>query len=670
VHGRVSTSSSLLTRTCPLVRHAIDDALANLVSGLHIRGYDTDSVLIFQDEKYRNYTYLTKYFKERGISVTSIPRPPSPLPDKNAEFESMSSYYSGIINSGEITRMTEEAQKRNKLRIEKLESMSEEARKIVWYPFTQMQQLSSKNILSIDSAYGDHYQTYSSSTLSTVNSSNNIVSHENHLTPTFDASASWWTQGLGHGSPKLSLAAAYAAGRYGHTIFASTIHSPALSLSSHLLSHLNNPRASRVFFSDNGSTGMEVGIKMALTATAKRYGIERDKARELGVLGLKGSYHGDTIGAMDMSEEGTYNEKVHWYKGRGYWFDVPRVICKNGLWVVQSATEDSVEDVFESPKDVFDKKRDESALKQKYEDLILGKLEELRMQGMSFGALVLEPVILGAGGMILWFVLLFLSERYTNPQSSDPLFQRTLINAVRNNPQLFGAATVTPPADDKTWTGLPILADEVFTGLYRLGHFSSSSLLYSNPDISVHAKLLTGGLLPLCTTVASESIYEVFLGDEKSEALLHGHSYTGHAVGCEVARVSLESMEKMVEDGKWREFERDWNEDEKEVKEKKEENVWSIWSKEFIHRISFKEEVEGVVALGSVLAVTLKDAEGGGYKSRATETVRERLLAMSEERKEWNIHARVLGNVIYVMGSLITERESVKMIEGALEEIL
>jgi dethiobiotin synthetase/adenosylmethionine--8-amino-7-oxononanoate aminotransferase len=408
VHGRVSTSCSPLTRKCPFVRHAIDDALAHLVSGLHIRGYDTDSVLIFQDEKYRNYTYLTKYFNERGIPVTSIPRPPSQLPDENADFESMSSYYSGITKSGEITRMIEESQKRNKLRIEELESMSEKAHKLIWYPFTQMQQLSSKSILSIDSAYGDHYQTLSSLTLSTGESNNSILSHENLITPTFDASASWWTQGLGHGSPKLSLAAAYAAGRYGHTIFASTIHSPALSLSSHLLSHLNNPRASRVFFSDNGSTGMEVGIKMALTATAKRYGIGRDKARELGVLGLKGSYHGDTIGAMDMSEESIYNEKVHWYKGRGYWFDVPRVICKNGSWTVQSATEDSVEEVFESLKEVFDRKRDESVLKRKYEKLIYGKLEELRKQDMRFGALVLEPVILGAGGMIFWFVPPFL----------------------------------------------------------------------------------------------------------------------------------------------------------------------------------------------------------------------------------------------------------------------
>ncbi|KAM3081711.1 hypothetical protein ACMFMG_005161 [Clarireedia jacksonii] len=621
---------------------------------LHIRGYDTDSILIFQDEKYRNYTYLRKYFHERGISVTTVPRPPTPIPDRKAEFESMSSYYSRIIDSGEIVQMVEDSQKRNLLRIEKLESMAEEAHKLIWYPFTQMQQLSPKKILSIDSAYGDHYQTLSSSTLSAVESSEKIASHGSLLTPTFDASASWWTQGLGHGSPELSLAAAYAAGRYGHTIFASTIHSPALTLSSHLLSHLNNPRASRVFFSDNGSTGMEVGIKMALTATAKRYGIERDKARELGVLGLKGSYHGDTIGAMDMSEESTFNEKVHWYKGRGYWFDVPKVLCKNGIWVVQSATEDRVEEKFENLKDVFHKKRDESALKQKYEETILGKLEELRLQGMSFGALVLEPIILGAGGMIF----------------CDPLFQRTLINTVRSNPQLFGAATSTPPSDSKAWTGLPILADEVFTGLYRLGHFSSSSLIYSKPDISVHAKLLTGGLLPLCTTVASESIYEAFLGDEKSEALLHGHSYTGHAVGCEVARVSLESMEKMVEDGKWRGFEGDWNEDETEVKEKEVGNIWSIWSKKFIHRISSKEEVEGVVALGSVLAVTLKDADGGGYKSRATETAREKLLAMSEQRKGWNIHARILGNVIYVMGSLITERESVGMIEKAMEEVL
>lgn len=113
---------------------------------------------------------------------------------------------------------------------------------------------------------------------------------------------------------------------------------------------------------------------------------------------------------------------------------------------------------------------------------------------------------------------------------SDPLFQYILVQVVRENTNIFGSSLPTRAAgrldadSPDSWTGLPVVFDEVFTGLYRLGRFSSSSFLQVHPDISVHAKLLTGGLVPLCATVASESVYNAFIGSEKRDALLHGHS--------------------------------------------------------------------------------------------------------------------------------------------------
>lgn len=191
---------------------------------------------------------------------------------------------------------------------------------------------------------------------------------------------------------------------------------------------------------------------------------------------------------------------------------------------------------------------------------------------------------------------------------------------------------------------------------------------------------MTGGLLPLCTTLASESIYEAFLGDEKSEALLHGHSYTGHAVGCEVARVGLETMDKLSteKNGNWEGFRRDWgaSQHHKEVTEAnsthQKDQVWSIWRKSFVTAISYLESVDGVVALGSVLAITFKDEQGGGYVSRVTEVVRENLLGkgLEEELKDWNIHARVLGNVVYLMGSQVMSKEQVGSIEERLGGVL
>ena len=145
----------------------------------------------------------------------------------------------------------------------------------------------------------------------------------------------------------------------------------------------------------------------------------------------------------------------------------------------------------------------------------------------------------------------------------------------------------------------------------RLGCFTPASLLNVHPDISIHAKLLTGGLVPLCATIASDSIYEAFLSSEKSDALLHGHSYTAHAVGCEVARTSVQAMLDMNERGDWETFKNDWADQTQSTK------IWSTWSKDFISRISQARDVESVIALGSVLAISLHDGQPTGYTSTA-----------------------------------------------------
>lgn len=199
----------------------------------------------------------------------------------------------------------------------------------------------------------------------------------------------------------------------------------------------------------------------------------------------------------------------------------------------------------------------------------------------------------------------------------DPLFQHCLVQVVRQSSHIFGSST--PPPDSHAWTGLPIIFDEVFTGMYRLGRFSSSSFLQIHPDISCHAKLLTGGLVPLCATLASDSIYDAFLGAEKRDALLHGHSYTAHAVGCHVANTSLKMMMDMDRDGSWQVYKDDWTTPMKSTSSiSSSENrldVWSVWSKDFLQRISNRKDVESVVALGSVLAIALHDRQRGEYPS-------------------------------------------------------
>jgi dethiobiotin synthetase/adenosylmethionine--8-amino-7-oxononanoate aminotransferase len=242
-----------------------------------------------------------------------------------------------------------------------------------------------------------------------------------------------------------------------------------------------------------------------------------------------------------------------------------------------------------------------------------------------------------------------------------------LVDVVRQSSYIFGPYS-PGPSDPHAWTGLPVVFDEVFTGLYRLGHFSSSSFLQTNPDISCHAKLLTGGLVPLCTTLASDSIYNAFLSSEKRDALLHGHSYTAHAVGCHVANTSLKAMMDMDQNGEWQAYKDDWSAGHRStaINTDRKLDVWSVWSRDFIHNISMSKDVESVIALGSVLAIALPD-EQAGYSSSAATGLQKQML---EGSTEFNVHSRVLGNVFYLMASQTSKPETLQEIEMLLTEAL
>ncbi|KXH35134.1 onanonoxo-7-onima-8-eninoihtemlysoneda [Colletotrichum simmondsii] len=628
---------------------------------LKLRGYDVESILLFRDGYYQNDTYLTDYFRRgHGIPVTAVEQPPARAQDEQTDAKAMSRYYAELSSSTAIKDTLDHLHARHLARVARLETMSRNAHQIIWYPFTQHKGLIPDKITAIDSAHGDNFQTL-------VPQSQQQPGDQALLQPSFDGSSSWWTQGLGHANPKLTLAASYAAGRYGHVMFASAVHEPALALAQTLLQGLRNPRLSRVFYSDNGSTGMEVAVKMGLRAARVRYGWEASDKLE--ILGLRGSYHGDTMGAMDSTEPSVFNEKVEWYDGKGFWFEYPSVMCKDGKWQVRVPgvlkEELGAGQEFGSLSAVFDVAgRERTGEAQVYEEYIISVLRRLRDQGRKFGALVMEPVILGAGGMIM----------------ADPLFQSTLVKVVRQRPELFGSATQSPSAaDEKTWIGLPVVFDEVFTGLTRLGRFSAASFLGVDPDVVCNAKLLTGGLVPLCTTSASDSIFRAFESDEKSDALLHGHSYTAHAVGCQVALESLRELQRIDRDGEWNWAKTNgWGasttlDSATQVESGSSAEAWSVWSQSFVDWVSKQaDRVDGVWALGSVLAIHLQDSEGAGYSSNAAANLQSALLQGEHgtEGGRWNVHSRVLGNVLYVMTSQTTKQEDIERLESLLRKSL
>lgn len=241
-----------------------------------------------------------------------------------------------------------------------------------------------------------------------------------------------------------------------------------------------------------------------------------------------------------------------------------------------------------------------------------------------------------------------------------------MTDVVRDHPELFSSSDHAPK-QSPSWSGLPVIFDEVFTGLYRLGRQTSASFLGVHPDIGVNAKLLTGGLIPLCTTVASEEIFNAFSSPEKSDALLHGHSYTAHAVGCTVAVDSLKTMAKLATDGSWDSYRNDWRNSSQTPIEPSTPDIWSVWSHGLLQDLSRAASVESVFAIGTVLSISLRDVDGGGYTSNAAKGLQQKLAAGGDQ---FNVHSRVLGNILYLMSSVTSKPENLREMERLLKSAL
>ena len=555
---------------------------------LLLRGYIIDAVLLFRENYYQNADYLKNFFAEKGVYVSAVDPPPPLLSDHAENVVSTQKYYEHIVplqgGKHAIHDVVKHLDICHSRRLDELSSMPRRTLDTIWWPFVQHGLVKrEEDVNVIDSATSDFFSVYNQNAPPSTTAS--------VLTPQFDSSASWWTQTFGHAYTPLTLAAARAAGRYGHVMFPQATHLPALKLAERLVK--DGPGkgwASRAFFSDNGSTGMEVALKMALRAFSVRCGSR--KGEVLGVLGLKGSYHGDTIGAMDACEEsGVYT--CEWHDAKGFWFEPPTVGMQDGEVIISVPGSFGLETRVrgESFRWVYDvESRLDSELAKGYRAYItrtLRSLERRRREGEGdlprLAALVLEPLVMGAGGMI--FV--------------DPLFQRVLIEVVRSGDAELGLAPKGSEAQE--WSGLPLVFDEVFAGLYRLGMESTNGVIGAFPDIAVNAKTLTGGLVPLAVTLASESVFNAFLAEGKEKALLHGHSYTAHAVGCEVAVETLSMIGRLKDGEGWKAAQESWGGG----------GFWSFWDPGFVQNVSGMEVVQEVMALGCVLAVRLKDQGGG-----------------------------------------------------------
>lgn len=561
---------------------------------LKFRGYDVVAI-VFEDHGLLNEGPLMSYMRNKVpvLVLPSIPKDPSN--DLLEWFESSHCIFSNlkeILLSAYFER------------IKKLHDMPREARDIIWWPFTQHKLVPDGGVTVIDSRCGENFSVFK-------------VQKTEVIAPLFDACASWWTQGPDATlQTELAREMGYAAARFGHVMFPENVHEPALNCAELLLQGVGKGWASRAYFSDNGSTAIEIALKMAFRKFSVDHGLivdchedaPNERSTELMVLALQRSYHGDTLGAMEAQAPSSYTGFLQqpWYTGRGLFLDPPSVFMHNKTWNVsipegycwESLKGESI--TFASHDGIFHKSRDKSELATVYSSYISKVLSGFR--GTSrVGALIMEPVIQGAGGMHM----------------IDPLFQRVLVHECRSRK-------------------IPVIFDEVFTGFWRLGVETTAELIHCVPDIACFGKLMTGGIIPLSVTLATNAVFDSFMGDSKLKALLHGHSYSAHAMGCAAAVKSIQwfkdpcSNPNITSDGRL---------------------LRELWDDALVHRISSHPTVQRVVALGTLFALELKaEGDNAGYGSLYARPLLQKL-------REDGVYMRPLGNVIYLLCGPLTSPE-------------
>jgi adenosylmethionine-8-amino-7-oxononanoate aminotransferase len=308
----------------------------------------------------------------------------------------------------------------------------------VWHPFTQHGL--KEPIPKIVSASGAHLHCADGTSL-------------------VDAISSWWVITHGHCEPRIAAAIAAQAGRLDQLIFAGYTHEPAETLARSLV-EMAPLGLSHVFFTDSGSTAVEVALKMAL---GHWYNRREPRHR---IIVMEHSYHGDTVGAMSVGERGAFT--------RAYaplLFDVATVpFPAEGQ---EQATLDALERFCTGPE--------------------------------KPAAFIVEPLVLGSGGMLFY----------------APWVLRTMREICARHDVLF-------------------IADEVMTGWGRTGTRFACEQAGVSPDLLCLGKGLTGGAVPLAVTLASETIFASHYSESRADMFFHSSSFTANPIACAAANANID----------------------------------------------------------------------------------------------------------------------------------
>lgn len=335
------------------------------------------------------------------------------------------------------------------------ETLAERDLRHLWHPCSQMKDHEKTPLLPIASASGCYL---------TLTDGRQV----------FDAISSWWCKSLGHGHPRLKAALLAQVEQFEHVILAGTTNETIVQLSAKLASLM--PTLTKVFYAGDGSCAVEIALKMSLHV--RQITGESHRRR---FLTLENGYHGETAGALSVSDVGIFREP---YEAMLFEVDVLRGIPyvsgeHDPLWKDASVAFEAV-------------------------------LPFLTKCAPQLTALIIEPIVQGAGGMKI--------------MSADFL-QRLCAFAKANH--------------------IHVIADEIMTGFGRTGKMLASSHANIIPDFLCLSKGMTSGWLPLSAVLTSDAIYAVFYDDYVSgKSFLHSHTYTGNALAAAVALETLRVMEE------------------------------------------------------------------------------------------------------------------------------
>jgi adenosylmethionine-8-amino-7-oxononanoate aminotransferase len=314
-------------------------------------------------------------------------------------------------------------------------------RRHLWHPFTQQQAWCTEEApVVIDHAEGTNlYDT-----------DGNVY---------IDGVSSLWCNVHGHRHPAIDAAIRQQLGRVAHSTMLGLTHEPGIELAEKLVA-IAPPGIRRVFYSDSGSSAVEVALKMAF-----QWWAQRDELQRTGFICLENAYHGDTLGAVSVGGIETFHSLY-----RPLLFDT---------WQARAGDLEH-----------------------------LGEL--LARHGRQVAAVIVEPLVQGAAGMLM----------------QPPGYLRGVRELCDRH-------------------GVLLICDEVATGFGRTGTMFACEHEDVTPDLLCVGKGITGGYLPLAATLTTEAIYEGFLGGaEEVKTFFHGHTYTGNALACAAAVATLEIFER------------------------------------------------------------------------------------------------------------------------------